>query len=618
MHLFRLLRNRAIGSTRRTLAPIITWRASRIPPTVALATVRRRLELLLAAMYGRPLSVGPVAPHTHDFAASPYDITLPAFLDARIGVPQATEQYRLLAIEQAERIARGTDADPLPADVLVRDLYLFAEGAAIDHVIAERAPGLVGALTAMRQKELSARLPVHRVPPAERDVELLLQSLLAQAPDGTDGSAVRTATPEESRAWARDEAARLRMRVPASAHYAGVRAVRLWGVNAASRFGQLPTQANQTTLFGDNRTASAARVSSKGQQSDERKDGKTEGAPTSAGTGASTAAPGSAEDGAAPDTANGGSASARAGQAEDWRAAPGGIVYREWDEYASRYRPDEVTVRASVARETDDGWAAEVLRAHAPLVRQIRARFAPLRAHRTRLRAQRVGDELDLDECVATLVEMRRGRVPSERLYRLTRPARRTLAIMLLVDVSGSTKAPVADGRTVLDVERMTLLLASEALDELGDPYAVLAFSGSGRHDVQVDTVKSFADHDPVAVRRRVSALVASRNTRLGAALRHATALLNAQRAERRLLLLLSDGQPNDVGGYQGPYAVGDSRRAVLEARACGVHPFCLTVDREEHEYLPQLFGASGYRILREPKQLPSALLQVVTQLLPV
>ena len=409
MHLFRLLRNRAIGSTRRTLETIIAWRASRIPPTIALATVRRRLELLLAAMYGRPLSVGPLAPLTNDAAASPHDITLPAFLDARAGVPHATEQYRLLAIEQAERIARGTDVVPLPDDVLVRDLYLLAEGAAIDRVIAGRAPGLVGALTALRQQELSARLPVHQVPPAERDVEMLLQSLLAQAPDGTDGSMVRTATPDASRAWALDEAARLRMRVPASAHYAGVRAVRLWGVNAASRLGQLPTQANQTTLFGDNRTASAARVSSQGQQCDERKDGKTEGAPTRAGTGASTAAPGSAEDGAAPDAANGGSASVRAGHAEDWRAPSGGIVYREWDEYTARYRPDEVTVRASVARETDDGWAAEVLRAHAPLVRQIRARFAPLRAHRTRLRAQRVGDELDLDECVAALVEMRRG-----------------------------------------------------------------------------------------------------------------------------------------------------------------------------------------------------------------
>jgi nitric oxide reductase NorD protein len=299
------------------------------------------------------------------------------------------------------------------------------------------------------------------------------------------------------------------------------------------------------------------------------------------------------------------------------RAAPGGITYREWDEYAGRYREDEVTVQARIAGGADETWAVASLRAHAPLVRQVRARFAPLRAQRTRLRAQRAGDELDLDACVAALVDMRRGHLPDDRLYRLTRPARRTLAIMLLVDVSGSTNARLADGRTVLDVERLTLLLASEALEELGDPYAVLAFSSSGRHDVQVDTVKAFADADPAAVRRRISALASARNTRLGAAVRHATAVLNAQPAERRLLLLLSDGQPNDVGGYQGSYAVGDSRRAVLEARASGVHPFCLTVDREEQEYLPHLFGTNGYRVLRDPSHLPSVLLQVVTQLLP-
>jgi nitric oxide reductase NorD protein len=145
----------------------------------------------------------------------------------------------------------------------------------------------------------------------------------------------------------------------------------------------------------------------------------------------------------------------------------------------------------------------------------------------------------------------------------------------------------------------------------------VLSFSGSGRHDVQVETVKGFAELDPAAVRRRISALAAGRNTRLGAAVRHATALLDAQPAERRLLLLLSDGKPNDIFGYQGSYAVSDSRRAVLEARASGVHTFCLTVDREEHDYLPHLFGTSGYRILRDPAQLPTALLQAVTQLLP-
>jgi nitric oxide reductase NorD protein len=106
-------------------------------------------------------------------------------------------------------------------------------------------------------------------------------------------------------------------------------------------------------------------------------------------------------------------------------------------------------------------------------------------------------------------------------------------------------------------------------------------------------------------------------NTRLGAAVRHATAVLNAQPAQQRLLLIVSDGKPNDVYGYQGEYAVEDSRRALADARASGVHAFCLTVDREETEYLPHLFGAAGYRILRAPEQLPSALLQVVEQLLP-
>jgi nitric oxide reductase NorD protein len=158
----------------------------------------------------------------------------------------------------------------------------------------------------------------------------------------------------------------------------------------------------------------------------------------------------------------------------------------------------------------------------------------------------------------------------------------------------------------------MTLLLASEALASLGDPYAILAFSGVGRHGVRVRTIKGFAEHDAAAVRRRIAALAPQDNTRLGAALRHATAVLNAQPAQRRVLVLLSDGQPNDVELYQGPYAIEDSRRALHEARAEGVVTFCLTVEQEEREYLPHLFGTTGYRVLSRPAQLPEALLGVV------
>lgn len=197
-----------------------------------------------------------------------------------------------------------------------------------------------------------------------------------------------------------------------------------------------------------------------------------------------------------------------------------------------------------------------------------------------------------------------------------TTPARRALAILVLVDVSGSTDAPVGAGRQVIDVEKEAVLLAAAALDALGDAYAVLAFSSRGAHDVRVATLKGFAERDAALLRRRVAAVRPGANTRLGAALRHATALLARQPAGHRLLLLLSDGRPNDADGYQGPYAVEDARQAVHEARARGVTPFCLTVDLEAPEYLGHVFGAAGHTVLRRAEQLPLALVGVVRQLL--
>jgi nitric oxide reductase NorD protein len=587
---------------------------------MSLSLVRRRLELSLAAMYGRPMRIGASVFQAPGDQSNATDIELPASLDASAGDAAAIERFRVLAIEQAERLVRGTLAEP-PTDPLERDLFVIAEGASVDRAIVTRAPGLEPALAAARRDELTTRPEGNDLGEMSRAVEARVRRVLS-APATEDVGMPTPATLEQSLEWAREEAIRLRAMLP-HARYAGIRPIRLWqagGVSAAAF--RLPTMAAPPAPPA--KYGKAARTTSpaqSGQPGGPNGEGESEGGAGNDGTdgtGAHTDGPGvPSATPADEDAARSTSGPAPAARPAADGPATGGIHYHEWDEYAGRYRADEVTVHASVAREGSDEWAMETLRAHAPLVRQIRGRFAPLRAHRTRLRAQRAGDELDLDACVAALVDIRRERTPSDRLYRLTKPARRTLAIALLVDVSGSTSSSLDDGRTVLDVERMTLLLASEALDELGDPYAVLSFSSSGRHDVQVETVKGFAEHDPTAVRRRISALAAGRNTRLGAAVRHATALLDAQPAERRLLLLLSDGQPNDIMGYQGSYAVSDSRRAVLEARASGVHTFCLTVDREEQEYLPHLFGVNGYRILREPDQLPAALLQAVRQLLP-
>jgi nitric oxide reductase NorD protein len=133
---------------------------------------------------------------------------------------------------------------------------------------------------------------------------------------------------------------------------------------------------------------------------------------------------------------------------------------------------------------------------------------------------------------------------------------------------------------------------------------------------VRIQTVKDFADRNGATLRRRIAALRPEGYTRMGAAIRHATALLGAQRTAHQLLLILSDGKPNDSDHYEGRYGIEDSRQAIAEARAAGVHPFCLTVDRKGSEYLTRIFGESGHRILRHAEHLPHALLEVVRHLL--
>jgi nitric oxide reductase NorD protein len=147
-------------------------------------------------------------------------------------------------------------------------------------------------------------------------------------------------------------------------------------------------------------------------------------------------------------------------------------------------------------------------------------------------------------------------------------------------------------------------------------PYAVQAFSGEGPEHVTIRNVKGFDEHLAPAVARRISSLEPEQSTRVGAAVRHATAQLLGQPARHRLLLLLSDGKPNDVDQYSGRYGVEDFRQAVVEAKLQGVSPFCLTIDRQAAGYLPLVFGAGHYALLTRPELLPRALLDWVRRLI--
>jgi nitric oxide reductase NorD protein len=248
------------------------------------------------------------------------------------------------------------------------------------------------------------------------------------------------------------------------------------------------------------------------------------------------------------------------------------------------------------------------LHAHHTLIHDIRRHFEVLRPKRRRHTRQLDGHDLDLDAYVDDFAARHAGRTPTDRLYLMDRPRRRDVSVAFLIDASGSTDAWVSRGRRVLDIEKEATLVFCEALEALGDRYAIYAFAGCGAGDVRVLRVKGFADSYGEPVRVRIAGLHGEAFTRLGAPIRHLTALLARQRTRLRLLFLLSDGKPNDEDEYGDTYGIEDTRQAVAEARVQGVNLFCLTVDHQGSIYLPQMFGPHGYTILWDIIQLPRRL----------
>lgn len=290
--------------------------------------------------------------------------------------------------------------------------------------------------------------------------------------------------------------------------------------------------------------------------------------------------------------------------------------YPEWNWRTATYRDPGALVRSFIAPRGSREWVERSLATHRVMLWSIRRQFESLRAERTRLRQQPDGDELDIEACIDGWADARAGVVMPTGLYQCARKARRDLAALLLIDVSGSTDGWISNARRVIDVEREALLLVCIAMQSLGEPYSVLAFSGEGRGGVTVRCVKQFAENDPEEIALRIAGLEPERYTRAGAAIRHASCLLMQQQASRRLLLILSDGKPNDVDEYEGRYGLEDMRQAVVEARLQGIAPFCLTIDRQTASYLPAVFTEHQYAVLHRPELLPNALLGWMRQLI--
>jgi len=241
--------------------------------------------------------------------------------------------------------------------------------------------------------------------------------------------------------------------------------------------------------------------------------------------------------------------------------------------------------------------------------RRLRRQFESLAPARQWRRGQPDGSEPDLDAWLRHAAERIQGlTVATPNLYRDQQRGRRDLACLLLADLSLSTDSWVGNERRVIDVIRESLFLFAEALAASGDHFALYGFSSRRREHVRFHHLKGFAEAYTAAVRGRIDAIKPGYYTRMGAAIRHASTLLACESAGQRLLLILTDGKPNDLDRYEGRYGIEDTRHAILEARRAGLMPFCVTIDDEAGEYLPHLFGAGHYVVIRNPAELPREL----------
>ncbi|MEJ5083815.1 MULTISPECIES: nitric oxide reductase activation protein NorD [unclassified Ochrobactrum] len=281
------------------------------------------------------------------------------------------------------------------------------------------------------------------------------------------------------------------------------------------------------------------------------------------------------------------------------------LTYPEWDYRKASYLQDHCSVLAAPVQDRDE--AVELDDEARSLVRKVRRQFEILRPGREMMRAQLDGNDLDLDAVVRSRCDFAAGGQGSERVHLMSRPQANDLAVTILVDVSLSTDAWV-DNRRVLDVEKEALLVLANGIAACGDRCSILTFTSRRRAWVRVETVKDFDEPFSKTVEHRIAALKPGFYTRMGVAMRHATAKLSEQHNRKKLLLLLTDGKPNDVDHYEGRFALEDTRRAVSEARTKGINVFAVTVDREANAYLPALFGHGGYSLIAKLSKLPPAL----------
>ena len=351
--------------------------------------------------------------------------------------------------------------------------------------------------------------------------------------------------------------------------------------------------------------------------------------------------PGQTPDGADAGESSGGSDAAELPIEVAWS------YYDEWDFRAGDYRPRWCRVGERPSEEGDLDYYEDTLRTHHGLVSETRRQFELLRPeHFRRIKRLEDGEDVDLDQALEFIVDKRAGAGPLGRVYWRRNKVERDVAVAFLLDMSASTDEEIekqqanyqpsdddfdddprkyfqwlterrarftaAPPKRIIDLEKESLVLIVEALEAIGDTYGIYGFSGYGRDNVEFHVIKDLGDAFGDRTRRRIDRIQPIRSTRMGPAIRHTISKLEAWDAKVKLLILVSDGRPQDHGygrdRTEKEYAVHDTHQALSEAKQVGITPFLITVDKEGHDYLKEMCDDVGYEVVADIESLPRRL----------
>ena len=277
----------------------------------------------------------------------------------------------------------------------------------------------------------------------------------------------------------------------------------------------------------------------------------------------------------------------------------GAELYNEWNFKRQHYHKNWCVLREIEVLPLYDNFAADTLNKHRGLLKSLRHTFEILRGEDKLLKKQPYGDDIDIDALVEAIADSNNGSEMSNRVFTKMHKEERNVAVIFMVDMSGSTKG------WINDAERESLVLLAEVLEILGDRYAIYGFSGMTRKRCDLYKIKSFEEPYGDTIKARISNMKPQDYTRMGVFIRHTTKIFNEIEASTKLLITISDGKPDDYDTYRGEYGVEDTRQALYEAHRDGIHAFCITIDEKARDYLPHMYGAANYAVIDDVTKLP-------------